>query len=136
MADLFDVKLAHDLDRTAPLADRLRPVSFDEYFGQERAVGPGTILRHAIENDELFSIIFWGPPGSGKTTLAQVIAARTRARFAVLSAVLSGVDKLREELKLAERARGERGERTILFIDEIHRWSKSQQDALLPAVER
>ncbi|MBI4815916.1 MAG: replication-associated recombination protein A [Deltaproteobacteria bacterium] len=135
MRDLFTAaaERSHPED---PLADRMRPRKLEEIVGQERLLGPARVLRRAIEADRVPSMILWGPPGSGKTTLAQVIATRTRARFAVLSAVLSGVDKLREELKLAERARGERGERTILFIDEIHRWSKSQQDALLPAVER
>ncbi|MBI3115387.1 MAG: AAA family ATPase, partial [Candidatus Kerfeldbacteria bacterium] len=117
MADLFDVKLAHDLDRTAPLADRLRPVSFDEFFGQERAVGPGTILRHAIENDELFSIIFWGPPGSGKTTVARIIARLTESAFVQLSAVSSGKADLTRIVREAEERRKFHGQRTVLFID-------------------
>ena len=121
---------------TAPLADRLRPRDLDELVGQEEIVGPGTLLRRAIERDELRSLIFWGPPGSGKTTLARIIAARTRARFLPFSAVMSGIKEIREVMKEAEDYGKMFGQRTILFIDEIHRFNKAQQDAFLPHVER
>ncbi len=114
---------------SAPLADRMRPRDFDEFFGQEDIVGQGKLLRRLIENDELSSLIFWGPPGVGKTTLAHIIAEKTGARFVELSAVASGKADLQKILGDAEG-------RTILFIDEIHRWNKAQQDALLPHVEK
>lgn len=118
-----------------PLAERMRPRTFAEFSGQAEIVGPGKILRKMIENDELSSLIFWGPPGVGKTTLAHIIAEQTKSHFEILSAVSSGKEDLR---KVAERAQLSRrlGERTILFIDEIHRWNKAQQDALLPHVEK
>jgi len=119
----------------APLAERLRPRTLDELLGQEEVLGPGTPLRRAIEQDALRSLILWGPPGSGKTTLAHVIRRATRAHFEALSAVLSGVKDLREILKAAEERRRREGRRTILFIDEIHRYNKAQQDALLAHVE-
>ena len=121
--------------REAPLADRMRSRTFDEFFGQEKIVGPGTLLRRAIENDELFSIIFWGPPGSGKTTLARVIAELTKSRFEQMSAVTSGIGDLRKVIEEAEKQRSFHNERTILFVDEIHRWNKAQQDAFLSVVE-
>lgn len=136
MADLFDVKLERELAREAPLADRVRPSTLAEFFGQERAVGKGTPLRRAIENDELFSLILWGPPGSGKTTLARIIAAVTNSAFVQLSAVSSGKADLTRVVAAAQERRKLQGQRTILFIDEIHRWNKAQQDALLPFVER
>lgn len=136
MPDLFDVKLERDLARTAPLADRMRPRSFDEFVGQESVVGPGTILRRAVERDELFSMILWGPPGSGKTTLAAIVAGVTKSSFVLLSGVDSGKDDLRRVVKAAQDRRKLHGQRTILFIDEIHRWNKAQQDALLPYVEQ
>jgi len=119
----------------APLADRMRPHSLDEMRGQDEALGPGTPLRRAIESDALRSLILWGPPGSGKTTLAHAIRRRTKAHFEALSAVLSGVKELRAALSAAETRRRHDGRRTILFIDEIHRYNKAQQDALLAHVE-
>src|SRR6266496_739486 len=119
----------------APLADRVRPRTLDEVLGQDEALGPGKPLRRAIEQDQLRSLILWGPPGSGKTTLAHVIRRMTRAHFESMSAVLSGVKELREVLKAAEERRRRAGQRTIVFIDEIHRFNQAQQDALLAHVE-
>jgi putative ATPase len=119
----------------APLADRVRPRTLDEIVGQEDALGPSSPLGRAIEADRIPSIILWGPPGSGKTTLAHVVRRKTTAHFEALSAVLSGVKELREVLKEAEFRRQRDGRRTVLFIDEIHRYNKAQQDALLAHVE-
>ena len=118
-----------------PLADRLRPRTLAELLGQDEALGPRTPLGRAIEADAIPSLILWGPPGSGKTTLAQVIRVRTHAHFEAMSAVLSGVKEVREVLRAAEERRRRGGQRTILFIDEIHRFNKAQQDALLAHVE-
>ena len=119
----------------APLADRMRPRTFEEFVGQEELLGPGKPLRQAIDRDLLQSIILWGPPGTGKTTLARIIAATTKARFVSFSAVLSGIKEIREVMTEAERLRRATGRRTIVFIDEIHRFNKAQQDAFLPRVE-
>jgi len=113
----------------------MRPRTLDEYVGQQKIVGPGRPLRRAIEQDTLSSIILWGPPGTGKTTLARLIASATRARFVQFSAVLSGVKEIRQVMAEAEDARRRLGRRTILFVDEIHRFNKAQQDAFLPRVE-
>jgi putative ATPase len=119
----------------APLAERMRPRSFDEFVGQQEMLAPGKPLREAIERDLLQSIILWGPPGTGKTTLARIIAERTRARFVSFSAVMSGIKEIREVMTDAERLRRTTGQRTIVFIDEIHRFNKAQQDGFLPRVE-
>jgi putative ATPase len=119
----------------APLAERMRPRTLDEFVGQEALVGPGRPLRRAIEDDRLQSIILWGPPGTGKTTLARLIATVTRAHFISFSAVLAGIKEIRTVMAEAEEARRRLGRRTILFVDEIHRFNKSQQDAFLPRVE-
>jgi len=118
-----------------PLADRMRPEDFSQFFGQEKLTGEASLLRRAIMADRIPSMIFWGPPGSGKTTLAYIIAKQTKARFVQISAVTSGVGDLRKIINEAEKERSA-GKPTILFIDEIHRWSKSQQDALLPHIEK
>ncbi|MBI4287851.1 MAG: replication-associated recombination protein A [Chloroflexi bacterium] len=123
------------VQREAPLATRMRPHNFDEFVGQEHIVGPGRALRKAIESDQLPSIILWGPPGSGKTTLAHVVASITRAHFISVSAVHAGVADLRHAVDEAQEQRRMYGKKTILFIDEIHRFNKSQQDAILPYVE-
>ncbi len=136
MADLFDHKMQTNLANEAPLAARMRPRTLDEYVGQEHILGEGKLLRRAIEADRLFSsIILWGPPGTGKTTLAMVIANITKSHFVTLSAVLDGVARLREVVKDAVERRKLYNLRTILFVDEVHRWNKAQQDALLPHVE-
>jgi putative ATPase len=120
---------------TAPLAERMRPHTFDEFVGQQELLAPGRPLREAIERDLLQSIILWGPPGTGKTTLARIIADTTRARFVSFSAALAGIKEIREVMSEAERLRRTTGRRTIVFIDEIHRFNKAQQDAFLPRVE-
>jgi putative ATPase len=119
----------------APLAERMRPRTFDEFIGQEELLAPGKPLREAIERDLLQSIILWGPPGTGKTTLARIIAETTKARFVSFSAVLAGIKEIRDVMSEAERLRRSTGRRTIVFIDEIHRFNKAQQDAFLPRVE-
>jgi putative ATPase len=136
MSDLFDHAMQERMKQEAPLAARMRPRTLDEYIGQEHIVGEGKLLRRAIEADRLFSsIILWGPPGTGKTTLAQVIANTTRSHFVTISAILAGKSDLRAIIEEAIERRRLHNTRTILFVDEVHRWNKAQQDALLPHVE-
>jgi putative ATPase len=135
MDSLFPDEDTPARDATAPLAERMRPRTFDEFVGQEELLAPGRPLREAIERDLLQSIVLWGPPGTGKTTLARIIAESTKARFVSFSAVLAGIKEIREVMAEAERLRRATGRRTIVFIDEIHRFNKAQQDAFLPRVE-
>ncbi len=133
--DLFAAAAEEQLSQQAPLAARLRPMRLDELVGQDELVGPGRPLRVLVESDRLSSAIFWGPPGTGKTTLAQVIARHTAKAYEQLSAVSASVKDVREVVARAEHRLGERGQGTILFLDEVHRFNKAQQDALLPSVE-
>jgi putative ATPase len=134
--DLFEHALRERLRREAPLAARMRPRTLEEFIGQEEIIGEGRLLRRAIETDRLFSsILLWGPPGSGKTTLASIIAHRTQAHFESISAVLAGIAELRRVIADARERRSLHGTRTTLFVDEVHRWNKAQQDALLPHIE-
>jgi len=135
VSDLFSSAAEDRLREQAPLAARLRPSSIDDVVGQEHLVGTGRPLRRLVEQDKLSSAIFWGPPGTGKTTLALAVAGTTRRHFAQLSAVTAGVKDVREVIDEARQRLGMHGQGTILFLDEIHRFSKAQQDALLPAVE-
>ena len=134
---LFQNNPAHDeaIDKSRPLADRMRPRTLDEFVGQEHILGPGKSLRVQIERDDTGSLIFWGPPGVGKTTLAKIIARMTHADFIEFSAVLAGIKEIKQVMADAERAR-QYGTRTIVFVDEVHRFNKAQQDAFLPYVEK
>jgi putative ATPase len=135
MESLFPDDDARAEAAPSPLAERMRPRTFDEFVGQQELLAPGKPLREAIERDLLQSIILWGPPGTGKTTLARIIADTTKARFVSFSAVLAGIKEIRDVMSEAERLRRGTGRRTIVFIDEIHRFNKAQQDAFLPRVE-
>lgn len=132
---LFDRTVRTELAKDQPLAARMRPRTLDEYIGQEHILAPGRLLRRAVQADQLSSLIFYGPPGTGKTTLASVIANTTKSVFITLNAVMAGIADLREVTTSAARRHDEFDQRTILFIDEVHRWNKAQQDALLPWVE-
>lgn len=133
--DLFDYKARQVKRKEAPLADRVRPDTLDTFVGQQEVVGEGSALRQLLENDEISSMIFWGPPGTGKTTLARIIAYSTSSRFVQMSAVSSGVADLRKVVAEADEFLKMHETRTIVFVDEIHRWNKAQQDAFLPHVE-
>jgi putative ATPase len=133
--DLFSLGTESDALDTAPLAERMRPQQLADYVGQSHLTGEGTLLRRAIAEDQLFSMIFWGPPGSGKTTLARILANETKANFVSFSAVLSGVKEIRSVIDDARELWETKKQKTILFVDEIHRFNKAQQDAFLPHVE-
>lgn len=133
--DLFTLASENNLKKSAPLADRIRPLTLEEFVGQEHVIGKGKLLYRAINADKISSIIFYGPPGTGKTTLAKIIANTTKLHFEQLNAVTSGVKDIREIVKASKERLGMYNKRTIVFIDEIHRFNKSQQDALLPYVE-
>jgi putative ATPase len=136
LVDLFDTPVSTGASPPAPLADRMRPRSLDEVVGQQHLIGPGKVLRRALEEGRLHSMILWGPPGTGKTTLAFLMAQVAGARFVPFSAVLAGVKEIRQVVAEAEADRARGGKRTILFVDEIHRFNKGQQDAFLPHVEK
>jgi putative ATPase len=133
--DIFDRQAQKTADASRPLAERMRPRTLDEFFGQQEVVGEGSLLRHAISSDRIFSMILWGPPGCGKTTLARIVARETRCHFVHFSAVLSGVKDIRAVIEIATDQQRLYRKKTILFVDEIHRFNKSQQDAFLPHVE-
>lgn len=134
--NLFEKRAKELFEREAPLADRMRPRTIEEFVGQDHLLGEGKVLRQAIQSDQLPSMIFWGPPGSGKTTLAMIIASSTGAKFIAFSAVLSGVKEIKEVIEEAKESWTYEKKRTILFVDEIHRFNKAQQDAFLPHVEK
>lgn len=131
---LFEIQENHS-EKSMPLANRLRPTSLEDFVGQEHLLGKGKMLRQLIERDQISSMIFWGPPGVGKTTLASIIAGRTKSGFINFSAVTSGIKEIKEVMQQAEESR-RMGIRTVLFVDEIHRFNKAQQDAFLPYVEK
>jgi len=133
--NLFEYSRKAQTESEQPLAARMRPRTLEEFVGQEPIVGPGTLLRRAIEADRISSMILWGPPGSGKTTLAMIVAQRTNSRFEGISAVMAGVNDIRQLVQEAKNRRSMYGQRTILLVDEIHHFNKAQQDALLPCVE-
>ena len=133
--DLFSDDKPGDVKDLAPLAERMRPQTISEYIGQKHLLGEGSLLKRAIESDKLFSMIFWGPPGSGKTTLARILANETKSKFVSFSAVLSGVKEIRAVIDEARESLERKNIKTILFVDEIHRFNKAQQDAFLPHVE-
>lgn len=135
MADLFDQHAATQMAADAPLAERMRPAGFDEFLGQPQVTGDNSPVRAAVAQDRLFSMLFWGPPGCGKTTLARLIAKETKSHFIEFSAVLAGVAQIRTVIEEARRQRTMFRRRTVLFVDEIHRFNKAQQDAFLPHVE-
>src|SRR6186713_3071657 len=135
MDSLFPEDAPTEQAAPAPLAERIRPRSFDELVGQDAILAPGKPLREAIERDLLQSLILWGPPGTGKTTLARVIAEITQAHFVPFSAVLAGIKEIKDVMAAAQDRRRRMGRRTIVFVDEIHRFNKAQQDAFLPRVE-
>ncbi|MGH9337706.1 MAG: AAA family ATPase, partial [Vicinamibacteria bacterium] len=133
--NLFSEGSPESSSARAPLAERMRPRDLEDVVGQDEIIGPGTALRAAIEKDEIGSLILWGPPGSGKTTLARIIAERTKSSFVPFSAVVSGIKEIKDVMRRAEDERKLYGRRTLLFVDEIHRFNKAQQDAFLPHVE-
>ena len=133
--DLFDYMKETTMEKESPLASRMRPTTLDEVVGQEHIIGPGKLLYRAIKADKLGSVIFYGPPGTGKTTLARVIANTTSAEFTQLNATTAGKKDMEEVVKEAQQRIGMYGKKTILFVDEIHRFNKGQQDYLLPFVE-
>src|SRR3982751_858492 len=135
MNDLFADSRQKNMQRVAPLAVRMRPRTLDEFVGQQHFLGPGKLLRRMLEADRLTSVIFYGPPGTGKTTLAQVIAGHTKSHFEQVNAAGVGVKEVRLILDAARERLGNAGERTVLFLDEIHRFNRAQQDILLPDVE-
>ncbi len=133
--DLFQYSRKAQIEKEQPLAARMRPRTLEEFVGQEHIVGPGTLLRRAIDADRVSSMVLWGPPGTGKTTLAMIIAHRTESHFDSISAVMAGVKDIRQLVKDAKQRRSMYGQRTIILVDEIHRFNKAQQDAMLPYVE-
>ena len=135
MNDFFEPTDSETINTTAPLAYRLRPKSLEDFIGQEHILGPGCLLRKSIEEDRLSNLLFYGPPGTGKTTLAKIIANSTKSHFIPINAVLSGIKEIREAIEIAENRKKAENKKTILFIDEVHRFNKSQQDALLPHAE-
>jgi putative ATPase len=133
--DIFDFHAQKEADAARPLAECMRPRSLAEFIGQPHAVGAGSLIRIAVEQDRVFSMILWGPPGCGKTTLARIIAGETRSHFLHFSAVLSGVKEIRAVIEEAREQQRLHRRRTVLFVDEIHRFNKAQQDAFLHHVE-